>query len=101
MEEEKYPGKNLDVDTLPEEELLSDLGKNDRLEICWTSTRFKKPDNWTPYLAENKATRRGVAMSVMGDSFYVVLDEDLNLLDSLRLELSEFYGRFGSEDPSE
>ncbi|CAG5113924.1 Oidioi.mRNA.OKI2018_I69.chr2.g8014.t1.cds [Oikopleura dioica] len=70
MEEEKYPGKNLDVDTLPEEELLSDLGKNDRLEICWTSSRFRKPDNWTPNLAKKKATLPGVAMSMKINLFW-------------------------------
>lgn len=101
MEEEKYPGKNLEVDTIPDEELLSGLGMHERLEICWTSTRFKKPQNTTTHLADIKAKRRGTAMSVMGDNFFILLDEDAHLLESLQLELTEFYGPNGSEDPSE
>ncbi len=103
MEEEKYVGKDENTNELSKETILSRVGRVDgRLDICWTETTLYRAENRSDKLVEQRQTRRGkVVAQVAADKFYIHLDEDLPLYQQLKDDLTDFYGREGSNNPSE
>jgi hypothetical protein len=103
MEEEKYEGKDETTNELPKETILSRVGRVDgRLDICWTETTLKRAENRSDKLVEQRKTKRGkVVAQVAADKFYIHLDEDLELYQQLKDDLTDFYGPHGSSNPSE
>ncbi|CBY17891.1 unnamed protein product [Oikopleura dioica] len=103
MEEEKYVGKDENTNELSKETILSRVGRVDgRLDICWTETTLYRAENRSDKLVEQRQTRRGkVVAQVAADKFYIHLDEDLPLYQQLKDDLTDFYGREGSNNPSD